>query len=146
MATAARSIRRSRCSAKKACRCRLASTPRATRTGASTSAEVFPVLIWIIGAHWHANLWFWPVSEDKTDVRVEFFAYKAETVGDALAHAYFRARLREVFREDVGIMEQITNALKAGAMQNIVLSKQEFLLQKHYAVANEMVGRQGGSR
>jgi len=108
--------------------------------------EVFPILIWIIGAHWHANLWFWPVSEDKTDVRVEFFAYKAETVGDALAHAYFRARLREVFREDVGIMEQITNALKAGAMQNIVLSKQEFLLQKHYAVANAMVGREGGSR
>ena len=80
-------------------------------------AEVFPVLIWIIGAHWHANLWFWPISEDKTDVRVEFFAYKAETVGDALAHAYFRTRLREVFREDVGTMEQVTKALKSGAMQ-----------------------------
>jgi Rieske 2Fe-2S family protein len=104
-------------------------------------AEVFPVLIWIIGAHWHANLWFWPISEDKTDVRVEFFAYKAETAGDALSHAYFRTRLREVFREDVCIMEQITNALKAGAMQNIVLSKQEFLLQQHYAVANAMVGQ-----
>ena len=38
-------------------------------------------------------------------------------------------------------MEQITNALKAGAMQNIVLSKQEFLLQQHYAVANAMVGQ-----
>ena len=102
-------------------------------------AEVFPVLIWIIGAHWHANLWFWPIGEDKTDVRVEFFAYKAETVGDALAHAYFRTRLREVFREDVGTMEQVTSALKAGAMQNIVLSQQEFLLQQHYAVADEML-------
>jgi phenylpropionate dioxygenase-like ring-hydroxylating dioxygenase large terminal subunit len=104
-------------------------------------AEVFPVLIWIIGAHWHANLWFWPSGPDKTDVRVEFFAYKAQTVGDALAHAYFRARLREVFREDVGTMEQVTNALKSGAMQNIVLSQQELLLQQHYAVADAMLGR-----
>jgi phenylpropionate dioxygenase-like ring-hydroxylating dioxygenase large terminal subunit len=102
-------------------------------------AEVFPVLIWIIGAHWHANLWFWPICEDKTDVRVEFFAYKAETVGDALAHAYFRTRLREVFREDVGTMEQVTKALKSGAMQNIMLSRQELLLQQHYAVADEML-------
>jgi len=104
-------------------------------------AEVFPVLIWIIGAHWHANLWFWPLSADKTDVRVEFFAYKAETVGDCLSHAYFRTRLREVFREDVGTMEQVTNALKSGAMQGIVLSRQELLLQQHYAVADEMLGR-----
>jgi phenylpropionate dioxygenase-like ring-hydroxylating dioxygenase large terminal subunit len=103
-------------------------------------AEIFPVLIWIIGAHWHANLWFWPVSESKTDVHVEFFAYKAQTVGDCLAHAYFRTRLREVFREDVGTMEQITGALKSGALRNIVLSRQEFLLQKHYAVADQMVG------
>ena len=101
--------------------------------------EIFPVLIWIIGAHWHANLWFWPVSEDKTDVRVEFFAYKAETVGDCLAHAYFRTRLREVFRDDVGTMEQITGALKSAAMQDIVLSRQELLLQQHYAVADRMV-------
>jgi glycine betaine catabolism A len=104
-------------------------------------AEVFPVLIWIIGAHWHANLWFWPAGVDKTDVRVEFFAYKAETVGDALAHAYFRTRLREVFREDVGTMEQVTSALKAGAMQSILLSRQEFLLQQHYAVADRALGR-----
>jgi phenylpropionate dioxygenase-like ring-hydroxylating dioxygenase large terminal subunit len=79
------------------------------------------------------------MSEDKTDVRVEFFAYKAETVGDALAHAYFRTRLREVFREDVGTMEQVTKALKSGAMQNIMLSRQELLLQQHYAVADEML-------
>jgi len=104
-------------------------------------AEVFPVLIWIIGAHWHANLWFWPISADKTDVRVEFFAYKAQTVGDCLSHAYFRARLREVFREDVGTMEQVTKALKSGAMRDIVLSRQELLLQQHYAVADEMLGR-----
>jgi glycine betaine catabolism A len=101
--------------------------------------ELFPVMIILIGAYWHGNLRFWPVSPDKTDVRVEFFSYKAETVSDHLAHAYFRARLREVFREDVGTMEQITGALKSGAMRDIVLSKQEYLLQQHYAVASELL-------
>jgi Rieske 2Fe-2S family protein len=101
--------------------------------------ELFPVMVVLIGAHWHANLMFWPTAPDKTDIRVDFFAYKAETVGDHLAHAYFRARLREVFREDVGTMEQITGALKSGAMRDIILSKQEYLLQQHYAVASELM-------
>jgi phenylpropionate dioxygenase-like ring-hydroxylating dioxygenase large terminal subunit len=101
--------------------------------------ELFPMMIILIGAYWHGNLRFWPLSPDKTDVRVEFFSYKAETVSDHLAHGYFRARLREVFREDVGTMEQITGALKSGAMRDIVLSKQEYLLQQHYAVARELM-------
>jgi hypothetical protein len=46
-----------------------------------------------------------------------------------------------VFREDVGTMEQVTSALKAGAMQSILLSRQEFLLQQHYAVADRALGR-----
>jgi phenylpropionate dioxygenase-like ring-hydroxylating dioxygenase large terminal subunit len=101
--------------------------------------ELFPMMIVLIGAHWHGNLRFWPISPEKTDIRVEFFAYKGDTVGDHLAHAYFRARLREVFREDVGTMEQITGALKSGAMRDIMLSKQEYLLQQHYAVAGELM-------
>jgi Rieske 2Fe-2S family protein len=96
-------------------------------------------MVILIGGYWHANLRFWPIAPDKSDIRVEFFAYAADTVGDHLAHAYFRARLREVFREDVGTMEQITAALKSGAMQDIVLSKQEYLLQQHYAVADELM-------
>ena len=38
-------------------------------------------------------------------------------------------------------MEQVTSALKSGAMRNIVLSQQELLLQQHYAVADAMLGR-----
>ena len=37
-------------------------------------------------------------------------------------------------------MEQVTSALKAGAMHDILLSRQELLLQQHYAVADEMLG------
>lgn len=102
--------------------------------------EIFPCMIILIGAYWHANLWFWPIDADRSDLRVDFFTYKAKTVGDRLAQAYFRTRLREVYREDVGMMEHITEVMKSGAMRDIVLSKQELLVQQHYTVANKIVG------
>jgi Rieske 2Fe-2S family protein len=101
--------------------------------------EMFPHVIVLIGAHWHANMWFWPVDAGRTDIRVDFLAYKAETVGDHFAHAYFRARLREVFREDIGTMEAIGAMLRSGAMSDIMLSRQELLIQQHYAAADEMI-------
>jgi phenylpropionate dioxygenase-like ring-hydroxylating dioxygenase large terminal subunit len=105
--------------------------------------EIFPCMIILIGAYWHANLWFWPITEDRSDLRVEFFTNKAHNVGQRLAQAYFRTRLREVYREDVRMMEHITQVLQSGAMRDIVISKQEMLVQQHYAVANHMVGEAG---
>src|SRR5438034_5569081 len=49
--------------------------------------ELFPCTILLIGAHWHATMWFWPISENRTDIRIEYFGYKAKTVGDHLANA-----------------------------------------------------------
>jgi len=39
-------------------------------------------MVILIGAFWHGNLRFWPISPEKTDVRVEFFAYKARSHAD----------------------------------------------------------------
>jgi phenylpropionate dioxygenase-like ring-hydroxylating dioxygenase large terminal subunit len=105
--------------------------------------ELFPCTVLLMGAHWHATMWFWPIDENRTDIRIDYFGYKAKTVGDHLAHAYFRVRNREVFREDVGTMEACGQTLKAGAMQEIILSQQEMLIQNHYRVASEMVGPPG---
>ena len=58
-----------------------------------------------------------------------------------MAHTYFRTRLREVFREDVGIIESIHRQLKSGVMDDINLSQQELLLQKHYAAVDELVAQ-----
>lgn len=102
--------------------------------------EIFPCMIILIGAHWHANLWFWPISEDRSDLRVDFFTEKAQNVGQVLGQAYFRTRLREVYREDVRMMEQITEVLRSGAMRDIVISKQEMLVQQHYAVSEHLLG------
>ena len=101
--------------------------------------ELFPCFVLINGANWHQCMWFWPIDENRTLIRVIDYAYKAQGLGDRLAHSYFRVRNREVFREDISTMEAIHASLKTGVMSHVVLSQQEMLLQKHYAVAAEMV-------
>jgi hypothetical protein len=44
-----------------------------------------------------------------------------------------------VFREDISTMEAIHASLKTGVMPEVLLSQQEMLLQKHYAMAEKMV-------
>lgn len=103
--------------------------------------EVFPNIMLVCSAHWHSLAWFWPIDVDKTFMRAEMFAYEPETVDDYMCQTYFRTRLREVFREDVAVIEAITRQLKSGVMENIHLSKQEMLLRKHYAAADELIAR-----
>lgn len=105
--------------------------------------ELFPCTVLLMGAYWHATMWFWPIDANNTEIRIEYFGYKAKTVGDHLAHAYFRVRNREVFREDVGTMEACHQNLKAGAMREVILSQQEMLIQNHYRVAAEMTNAGG---
>ncbi len=103
--------------------------------------EFFPCFVLIDGAEWHQAMWFWPVDADHTEIRVVDYAYKAQSVGDRLAHSYLRARNREVFREDISTMEAIHASMKTGVMPQVVLSQQEMLLQKHYAMVEHMVGQ-----
>jgi phenylpropionate dioxygenase-like ring-hydroxylating dioxygenase large terminal subunit len=105
--------------------------------------EIFPCTVLIFGAFWHATMWFWPVDADTTEIRIEYMGYKAKTIGDHLAHAYFRVRNREVFREDVGTMEACHFNLKSGAIREVNLSQQEMLIQNHYRAAADMVAGAG---
>ncbi len=104
--------------------------------------EFFPCFVLIDGAEWHQAMWFWPVDADHTEIRVVDYAYKAQSVGDRLAHSYLRARNREVFREDISTMEAIHASMKTGVMPEVILSQQEMLLQKHYAMVDRMVAEQ----
>jgi phenylpropionate dioxygenase-like ring-hydroxylating dioxygenase large terminal subunit len=126
--------------------CSAADFPKAVNPGrvdnwAFDITEFFPCFVLIDGAEWHQYMWFWPIDADHTQIRVVDYAYKAETVGDRLAHSYLRARNREVFREDISTMEAIHASMKTGAMPEITLSQQEMLLQKHYAMVEKMVAR-----
>jgi phenylpropionate dioxygenase-like ring-hydroxylating dioxygenase large terminal subunit len=125
--------------------CSVPDFPKAVNPGrvdnwAFDITEFFPCFVLIDGAEWHQCMWFWPVDADHTLIRVVDYAYKAQTVGDRLAHSYMRVRNREVFREDISTMEAIHASLKSGAMPEIILSQQEMLIQKHYAMVEQMVG------
>ncbi|HUU26015.1 MAG TPA: aromatic ring-hydroxylating dioxygenase subunit alpha [Methyloceanibacter sp.] len=101
--------------------------------------ELFPNFVMLNGAHWHLFMWFWPIDAGRTVIQMDMYAYKAATVGEKLGHAYFRARGREVFREDVNTLEAMQEMLQSGAMPHIVLSRQEMALQHHFKVAGEMM-------
>ena len=103
--------------------------------------EIFPNIYIVAAGDFHTVGWFWPIDENRTHVTIDYYAYEAESVDDHMAHAYFRTILREVFREDVSVMENVHRQFKSGAMTDIHLSQQELLLQKHFSVVDRMVSQ-----
>jgi hypothetical protein len=69
------------------------------------------------------------------------YAYRAKNAGEKLGQAYFAARGREVFREDINTIEATQKMLRSKAIENIILSKQEMALQHHFRVARDMVAQ-----
>jgi Rieske 2Fe-2S family protein len=105
--------------------------------------EFFPNVVILTGSRWFSYFRFWPLAHDRTLIVREGFAYKARTAGERLGQAYWKVRSREVVREDLPTMERVHEMLMSGAMENIVLSKQEMLLQHHYANVDAMVRGEG---
>ena len=71
--------------------------------------------------------------------RIHRFAFKAESAADRVAQAYSKVRGREVLREDLATMEAQLAAISSGALEHIVLSQQEMLIQNHYRAADDML-------
>lgn len=103
------------------------------------NVHLFPNFVMLTGNHWVRKLWFWPIDAGRTVVHREVYAYRARTAGDRLGQAYFRARGREVAREDMSTLEACQAALLSGAMETMVLSRQEMALQHHYRVADALM-------
>jgi len=101
--------------------------------------HVFPNFVLGPQANAHSHMWFWPIDHEHTEIRVQRFAYKAETPADRVAQAYSKVRGREVLREDLATMEAALEAIQSGALPHIVLSQQEMLLQNHYRAADDML-------
>jgi hypothetical protein len=74
-------------------------------------------------------------------MRLVNFAFKARNAADKLAQVHSRTRLREVAREDLATMEAASHMIATGALPFLVFSQQELLIQNHYAIADEMLGR-----
>jgi Rieske 2Fe-2S family protein len=101
--------------------------------------ELFPNHVMLTGANWHMNMWFWPMDAGRTLIRMDNYAYRAKNAGEKLGHAYFAARGREVFREDINTIEATQAMLRSNAIDNIILSRQELALQHHFRVVQQMV-------
>ena len=101
--------------------------------------ELFPNHVMLTGAHFHMNMWFWPIDAGKTLIRMDNYAYRAMNAGEKLGQAYFAARGREVFREDINTIEATQKMLRSKAIDNIILSRQEMALQHHFRVVQDMV-------
>ncbi len=102
---------------------------------------IFPHFVLGPQANAHSHMWFWPIDHEHTEIRIQRYAYKAQSAADRLAQAYSKVRGREVLREDLATMEASLAAISSGALPHIVLSQQEMLIQNHYRAADDMIAR-----
>ncbi len=101
--------------------------------------EFFPNFVVVAGNHFRAEMTFWPIDEGRTLVTNRTYNYKPKNLGERLSQDYFRARGRDVVREDLNTMEAQHQMLAAGVMPHVLLSKQEMALQHHFAVTADML-------
>jgi Rieske 2Fe-2S family protein len=101
--------------------------------------ELFPNFVAICGNHFRAELTFWPIDHERTLVMNRTYNYHPKNLGERLSQDYFRARGRDVVREDLNTLEAQQQMLSAGVLPHVLLSKQEMALQHHFAVTQDML-------
>lgn len=101
--------------------------------------ELFPNMVTLIGNYWHNEITYWPIDAGRTLIINQAWAYKTKNLGERISRSYFRARVRDVFREDLNTLEAQQAALSTGVMNEVVLSRQEMALRHHYKVSNQMM-------
>ena len=102
--------------------------------------ELFPNLVMLTGNCWQNEITYWPLDAGRTLIINQAWAYKPKNLGERLSRSYFRARVRDVFREDLNTLEAQQAALSTGVMNEVVLSRQEMALRHHYKVTDRMMG------
>lgn len=101
--------------------------------------EFFPNMVMLVGNCWHNEITYWPIDAGRTLIQNRGWAYKAKNLGERLSRSYFRARVRDVFREDLNTLEAQQAALSTGVMNEVILSRQEMALRHHYKVTDRMM-------
>jgi phenylpropionate dioxygenase-like ring-hydroxylating dioxygenase large terminal subunit len=101
--------------------------------------EIFPNMVMLTGNTFRGELTFWPIDAGRTLVVNNAYNYRAKNLGERISRSYFRARGRDVLREDINTLEAQQQVLSAGAISHVVLSRQERALQHHYKVTADMM-------
>lgn len=100
---------------------------------------IFPSTVILAGNWWRMELSFWPLASNETLCTLDMYAYRAKTAGELLGRELHLTRGREVFREDMNTLEATQAMLMSGAVEEIILSKQEIALAHHYREADKMM-------
>lgn len=101
--------------------------------------ELFPNVVMLLGQHYRIEITFLPVSASRTVVINETFVYEPANLAERASQELFRIREKEVVREDLSLLEVQHAALATGAIENVVLSKQEMALAHHFRVRQAML-------
>ena len=101
--------------------------------------EFFPNVVMLVGNCWHNEITYWPLDAGTLIIN-QAWAYKTRNLGQRISRGYFRARVRDVFREDLNTLEAQQAALASGVMNEVILSRQEMALRHHYKVSDLMLG------
>jgi phenylpropionate dioxygenase-like ring-hydroxylating dioxygenase large terminal subunit len=94
----------------------------------------FPNTVMLMGNTYRIEMTFWPVDANRTVFLNRVYVYKPKTLGERLSQAYFRARGRDVMREDVNTLEAQHEMVACGVLPHVVLSRQETAVKHHYRV------------
>lgn len=105
---------------------------------------LFPHFVMLIGNCWHNEIIFWPIDAERTLVINNGWAYKTKNLGERISRSYFRARVRDVFREDLNTLEAQQQALSTGVLNKLVFSRQEMALRQHFVECERMMGSRIG--
>jgi Rieske 2Fe-2S family protein len=100
---------------------------------------LYPNFVLMTGAHFRAEMWFWPIDAGRTLFVNRAYNYRAKNLGERLSRDYFRGRARDVVREDLNTLEAQQQIIESGALDHVILSRQEMALQHHYAVTERMM-------
>ena len=101
--------------------------------------EIFPNIVMLAGNSFHNEISFWPIDHERTLVVNQGWTYKPRNLGERLSRSYFRARVRDVFREDLNTLEAQQAVMATGVMPEVILSRQEMALRHHYKVSDAML-------
>lgn len=100
---------------------------------------LFPNMVVLCGNHYRIEFTFWPIDAGRTRVNNSLYVFKPKNLGERLSQYYFRARGRDVMREDLNTLEAQQQGLTSGGLSHVILSRQETALKHHYAVTKNML-------
>ncbi|HTW89763.1 MAG TPA: aromatic ring-hydroxylating dioxygenase subunit alpha [Candidatus Binataceae bacterium] len=101
--------------------------------------ELFPNYVFLTGKNWFVEMWFWPLTHNRTVFEGALCLQPPRNLAEKAAQAMPTTLAREVICEDMSLLESQQASLETGALTQFHLNDEEILLAHHYRVSREMI-------